>query len=175
MIDQREYCKQYRLNNKEKIRENKKRWRAANKDKIKEANRRFRDRHGEKLKKDKYQWVGENKDKRRIISRRHLLKKYNLTENDYDDMLEKQNYECLICHTKVDGLKEVLHIDHCHKTGKIRGLLCRCCNVAIGLIKEDITIAYAIIDYINNNKDQDNHGITENSPQRSVVSGREEG
>jgi Autographiviridae endonuclease VII len=58
-------------------------------------------------------------------------KKYNLTPEDYESLLKKQNFKCAIC---LQYGK--LCIDHDHATNKVRGLLCTRCNVAIGLLKE---------------------------------------
>jgi len=140
--------KEWRLRNKEKIKEDKRLWRLANKDKIKEIDKRFRAKHSAKLKTDKTSWVSKNREKYKRIGRKYNLKQYGLTEHDYDSILANQNYQCLTCKTPIEKLRGPLHVDHCHSTGKVRGLLCRSCNVAIGLIKEDVTIARAIISYI---------------------------
>jgi len=58
-------------------------------------------------------------------------------------MAEKQKNKCLICDSE-----EKLVIDHNHKTGKIRGLLCSNCNCAIGLLKDDSTILESAITYL---------------------------
>lgn len=52
-------------------------------------------------------------------------------------MLEAQNHRCAICGGERTGPGTRLHIDHCHKTGKVRGLLCSKCNTVIGLAGED--------------------------------------
>lgn len=67
-------------------------------------------------------------------ARRHyFLKKYNLTDDKIKEMSASQNHRCLICETKSDNL----FVDHCHKSGTVRGLLCSLCNSAIGLLKEN--------------------------------------
>ena len=70
-------------------------------------------------------------------SRRYKLKKkYNLTPEGYDVILKRQNGVCAICDgIGVDGRR--LHVDHCHETGKVRGLLCHDCNRGIGMFKDD--------------------------------------
>lgn len=62
--------------------------------------------------------------------RQHLKKKYGLTPEKYTDMFKKQDGVCGIC--KKEPLKFHLAVDHCHKTGDIRGLLCTKCNVSLG-------------------------------------------
>lgn len=74
-------------------------------------------------------------EKRKVNSRKlHLKKRYNLTVEELNEMKIQQSNKCLICE-----LSDVeLVIDHCHETGIIRGLLCRQCNSALGLFKENI-------------------------------------
>lgn len=74
------------------------------------------------------------------------LKSYGLTIAEYRAMVERQNGVCAICHgATVDRRKQRLEIDHDHTTGRVRGLLCSACNVAIGLLRErqDICVAAA--------------------------------
>lgn len=61
---------------------------------------------------------------------------YNLPEADYWELVDKQNSSCRLCKTHyADNFK--LHVDHCHTTGKVRGLLCTNCNRGIGHLKHD--------------------------------------
>ena len=88
---------------------------------------------------------------------RSLLKNFSITRNKYNKMLELQNNVCLICgkpetHINNNGKINLLSVDHCHKTGKIRGLLCRRCNLTLGAINEDIKILKAAIIYLEKNQ-----------------------
>jgi DNA-directed RNA polymerase subunit RPC12/RpoP len=65
------------------------------------------------------------------------LKKYGITEEDFNAMLEKQGYRCAICGSDNDGRE--LAIDHDHVTGEVRGLLCTKCNLGLGSFEDDIT------------------------------------
>ena len=65
---------------------------------------------------------------------------------DYERLLKEQNYKCLIC-----DKKKKLYVDHCHKTGKVRGLLCDLCNRGIGLFKEDVNSLSRAINFLNEN------------------------
>ena len=60
------------------------------------------------------------------------LKEHGLSQKDYANMIESQGGVCAICES-VDGHRR-LSVDHCHKTGRVRGLLCRTCNVGIGAL-----------------------------------------
>lgn len=63
------------------------------------------------------------------------LKKYGITEVDYQTLLAKQNGGCAICGSS--GERRRLDVDHCHITDKIRGLLCNNCNRGLGHLKDD--------------------------------------
>lgn len=85
-----------------------------------------------------------------ISSRRaHLKRKYNITLEEYNQMSESQDNKCKICgQENMDGRYEVLAVDHCHTTGKIRGLLCGNCNLALGNFKDDIQLLKNAIIYL---------------------------
>ncbi len=92
------------------------------------------------------QWKRTNVERARLIERRAQLKKlYNLTTEDYDRMRAAQNDACAIC---ARGCRRRLVIDHCHKTGRIRGLLCDACNKGIGLLRDDEPTLLAAIEYL---------------------------
>ncbi len=79
---------------------------------------------------------------------------YGLTAKDYKLLYENQNKVCCICkhpETAVsrNGKIKKLAIDHCHITGKVRGLLCFNCNTSLGFIKDDKNILERMIEYIN--------------------------
>ena len=57
-----------------------------------------------------------------------LLNKYGITEEQYDDLLRKQQYSCAVCNRSVTRFKIRLSVDHDHATGHVRGLLCTHCN-----------------------------------------------
>jgi hypothetical protein len=61
-----------------------------------------------------------------------LKTKYGITLDDYKKMLEDQNGLCLICGIDTPRGNKSWHVDHCHKTGKVRGLLCNYCNPRLG-------------------------------------------
>jgi|TARA_S200002703_G_scaffold53469_2_gene46232 hypothetical protein len=80
----------------------------------------------------------------------NLKKYFGITPCDYDEILKSQQGRCAICRnlpTKKD--KNVLHVDHDHKTGEIRGLLCSSCNVSLGNFKDDVELLKEAIRYLN--------------------------
>jgi len=80
----------------------------------------------------------------------HLKVLYNITLEDYNVMFTKQDGCCLGCKQHRSLFKRDLCVDHCHTTGKVRGLLCDSCNKALGLIKDDKNILLNLITYLNN-------------------------
>lgn len=77
---------------------------------------------------------------------RILRAKFGISLEDYDRLFKIQNYGCAIC----GGLNSdrALAVDHNHKTGQVRGLLCSRCNAAIGFLQEDTNRALKAIEYI---------------------------
>jgi hypothetical protein len=63
----------------------------------------------------------------------YLKKKYGITDETYGQMLERQKAHCAIC---AKGCRRRLAVDHCHVTGRVRGLLCASCNLGIGKFSE---------------------------------------
>jgi len=80
----------------------------------------------------------------------HLKRKYGLTFAEFDKMLTEQNNSCAICSTPVAGGKSNrFMVDHDHKTGRVRGLLCKSCNIALGEVKDDLTTLKNMINYLS--------------------------
>lgn len=80
---------------------------------------------------------------------RHLIRKYGVSLADYDAMLEAQGGKCAICHTTPDTQRYgVFHVDHCHSTGAVRGLLCRGCNHMLGVVGDDPAALRRAIEYL---------------------------
>ncbi|MFF0743586.1 endonuclease VII domain-containing protein [Streptomyces sp. NPDC004111] len=76
----------------------------------------------------------------------HLKRKYGITEAERDDMVASQAGVCTIC------LKApAVHVDHCHETGRVRGVLCFNCNAALGLLGDDPDALRRAIAYLEGN------------------------
>jgi hypothetical protein len=67
----------------------------------------------------------------------HLWQRYKITLADYDRMLSEQDNKCGICGKDYTINGRNLDVDHCHLTGKVRGLLCNPCNSAMGKVKDN--------------------------------------
>jgi hypothetical protein len=117
-------------------------WAAANREKRRAYLADWHARNPEKAKSYKQQtWaempLASKARKRAYNKKRHLERKYGMTQADWDAMYIAQGGVCAIC--KVPGRvgkHGKLAVDHCHATGRVRGLLCTPCNISIGILGE---------------------------------------
>ena len=93
----------------------------------------------EKMLKRQDIWRRANKEHRFNYQRgRSLLKNYRMTQIQYDAMALAQGNKCKICNSEKPGHNsKYFYVDHCHKTNKVRGLLCTHCNMAIGQFSDN--------------------------------------
>lgn len=101
------------------------------------------------------EWYQKNKEYSKQKHRNHkLLRAYNITIEDYDKLFEEQKGVCGVCkkpESSVDSRQQVvrrLAVDHCHSTGKVRGLLCQACNTTLGKVEERADILLAMVEYL---------------------------
>lgn len=83
---------------------------------------------------------------------RAQLKQYGITIEDYHAQLESQGNCCAICGVdrELNGKRQRFSVDHDHKTGKFRGLICNDCNLLIGKAKDEVGILEVAIEYLKN-------------------------
>lgn len=90
-----------------------------------------------------------NRDNKAQMFAWRLRTVYGITPEIYNQILESQNNACGIC-----GIDKPMglgwHVDHCHETGKVRGILCQKCNQALGLLNENINTMEKMIEYTKN-------------------------
>jgi hypothetical protein len=89
-------------------------------------------------------WSTYNPHKRKIIN---LRNKYGLTLTQFEEIKQQQNGKCMICNDILDNGSKT-HVDHCHKTGKVRGVLCVQCNHGLGKFKDSIKILQSAVIYL---------------------------
>jgi hypothetical protein len=92
------------------------------------------------------EWAESNPEKKKA----QRLRKYSLTPEQHAGMLDQQQGVCAICKTAPSGAKNFPMVDHCHTTGKVRGLLCANCNRGIGKFKDSPALLRAAIAYLLN-------------------------
>lgn len=110
-------------------------------------------------------WHQENRERRLVDQKKHYLnnkdasknkwlkKDFGITLEDYNQLLASQEGVCAIClrpetQKTIKGGPKALAVDHCHQSGKIRGLLCAACNQAIGLLGDDPLRAETLARYL---------------------------
>jgi len=143
------YAKEWNKKNPKLVAENARRTRLKNKDKIREGQKAWLAKNSEKHKKKSREWYHQNKDR---IRNNNLKKNFNISLEKYTNILKLQNNRCAIClGDNSDAKGKIFAVDHCHKTGKIRGLLCRGCNVGIGNLKDNPELLEKAAMYIRNN------------------------
>lgn len=107
----------------------------------------------EHFKKIQLKYLKNNPQKRKSSILKH---QFGITIEQYDMMIKMQNGLCAICEEletakHQNGIVKQLSVDHNHKSGKIRGLLCHRCNLSIGLLKEDRKIFINALKYLEKN------------------------
>lgn len=136
------YMKEYYLSNKEVIKER--------------SNKNYHNNRLERLEVQK-EWASNNKERTITYKRKWKLANiYGITEEDYQNKLIEQNHSCAICgskHSKNIKNKK-LYIDHDHKTGKFRGILCSNCNSGLGKFEDNAEFLNSAIQYLKQNNDK---------------------
>lgn len=93
------------------------------------------------------EWYKKSEKYRQIVRNSGLKARFGISLADYDEMLKAQNSVCAICKNR--DLNRNLHVDHCHKTGIIRGLLCKTCNYGLGNFKDNTEYLENAIEYLD--------------------------
>lgn len=82
------------------------------------------------------------------VAAKRLERKYGITKDDYDRMFREQGGKCAICDKPQSECRRALAVDHCHASGKVRGLLCDECNRALGYFYDDTNRIAKAIEYL---------------------------
>ena len=140
------YHKKWRKNNTDKVKKNTQKWYLKNKKKSNLLNKKWRNDNPNKEKERVKRWHKNNRDRIKIwvennpervkeIQHRSKLKRnYNLTVEEYKQLLQFQKNKCGVC-----GIILTMPcIDHDHQTGKIRGILCNSCNTGLGMLGDNL-------------------------------------
>lgn len=119
-------------------------WRKAYPEKEKEKQAKYYKKNATEAKEKMKEYKKVNKSRIKTLN----LKKYGLSQEQYEVMVELQNHSCKICKRHSSEFSKGLCVDHCHKSGKIRGLLCGPCNTGIGLLQDNPAIIIAAATYV---------------------------
>jgi hypothetical protein len=136
--------REYVLKNQKKVREQKREFYIKNADKIRAKTREWNEKNRERTRASAKRWADANKERRKLTD---IEWRYGISRDQYLKAVKRQGGRCAICGAKNSG-KRGLHIDHCHKTGLFRGLLCGNCNSAIGQFKENPSLLRNAIRYL---------------------------
>jgi len=123
-----------------------KEWYAANKARKLESTRTWAQNNPDRVKKSAQKYVKKNSRKLTLNSK---LRRYGITLEKYNLMIEGQKGMCAICNNVPDRLV----IDHNHATGEVRQLLCVSCNAALGQVKESENIVLSMLSYLRKHSD----------------------
>lgn len=169
----RSYNKEYRKTHKDEKRAESIRYRKAHDEEIKAKAKAYRLEHKEELiakraaNKDKRKaYMEENKERYKEYSKKYLeehkeeialkkravyyKKKFGITLEEFNKLVEEAGGKCSICEKFFDSTKRETSavVDHCHKTGKIRGVLCNNCNAALGALGDSVERLQIVYDYL---------------------------
>jgi hypothetical protein len=101
----------------------------------------------------KLAWLRMLPREERLAHKRNLKLQgmYGIDAEKWNEMFLQQNGCCKICNRHQTEFKNKLSVDHCHKTGKVRGLLCNDCNRGLGSFKDNTELIKIAINYLNEN------------------------
>lgn len=102
------------------------------------------------------EWERNNKDKRRKY---RLKGEYGITTDDFEYLLNKQNGKCAICGVSQCATGRRFAVDHCHKTGMVRGLLCQSCNTGLGKFKDNVNNLEQAVKYLMRKDNSDEYEV----------------
>ena len=128
-------------------------WNAQNRERSREISNRSkkkqREENPDKFAERNKNWRSKNVEKLRLYE---INRKFNISSEEYKELQRKQNGVCAICECPETAVRRgivlELAVDHCHDTGKVRGLLCSNCNTGIGKLKDSATLVRKAYEYL---------------------------
>jgi hypothetical protein len=145
-------CKTYYENNKERLLELNKQWKKENPEKAKANFRNYRRRNSKRLNIKAREDYKNNPEMAKKSKGRGLKSRHSITLEQFDQMRFDQDWCCKNCGVNESDLLEItgkgLAVDHNHKTGKIRGLLCILCNTLMGASRDNLYFLQNAINYL---------------------------
>lgn len=126
-------------------------WTSENREGRRAYARTYRDKNRDRLRLRWKVWAAADRAANPTKHReQHLVRFYGITQVQYDEMAATQNFQCKCCGKAAAEEKYgKLSVDHCHKTGKVRGLLCSKCNMIIGQSNDDPSLIRRWADYLS--------------------------
>jgi hypothetical protein len=122
-----------------------------NKRKYNEYDREYYLKNKERLKKQRNEQAKEYYLNHKEQRKEYVLQKlYNITLEQYNNMLKSQDNKCAVCKNDFEQNDKIC-IDHNHNTNQVRGLLCHNCNIILGMANDNKEILQNAINYLNIN------------------------
>jgi len=146
--DYPEYDKRYYEEHKEERRAYSRQWQRDNSERLREYKKQWSKNNPKKVEKYRKEWY---KDNSIYYKKWHIKNKYNLSYENWQMMWDNQDSKCAICKEPFTNPSSAF-VDHNHKTGNIRGLLCFKCNFAIGFLRDDPKLTAEVIEYLLGDK-----------------------
>jgi len=150
-----------------KQREYQRQWKVANPDKVREYGKRTRAKHPDRVRAYKHKWVAENRDRHLAYRRKWArmdrarnperqrdtdLARYGISAKEYQVRLDAQGGLCAICARPetyiMRGKLKRLAVDHDHATGRVRDLICHSCNTLLGMGRDNPTVLMWAANYL---------------------------
>lgn len=134
--------------NREGIRKKRNEWAEKNREKLRASYKKRR--QNPEFKAKKRAWMSQYAKRGKVIAReraRTLRRNYEMSVEDFDCLFLSQGMVCAICGTDAFNGRGP-HVDHNHKTGVVRGILCHDCNMAVGFVKDDPKRAMAVAKFL---------------------------
>jgi len=133
-----------------KKRDGMKRWRAENPEASKARTKKNHIKHRDEIIARVTGWVKANPERTATTQRKcHLMQKYGITPDEWSAIFASQGRRCAICRTpNPHGKRKSWDTDHCHSTGKVRGILCHPCNMMIGGAKDNPETLRLAVNYL---------------------------
>jgi len=124
-------------------------WYQAHKEQRREYVKNYRLKNREKFREYYRMYIRNHKE---YVKNEVLKVRYGLTIEDFNNLLKKQDYKCAICGEPLDlSSRFKVHIEHNHKTGKVRGIVCNKCNQGLGGFRDNIEYLQKAIEYLKRN------------------------
>ena len=120
-----------------------KKWRVEHPEEVLACSKKWRAEHLEECRADGKKYRAEHQKEKRAY---RLMHEYGMTIEEYDNLFTAQNGVCAICGLPQSSKR--LFVDHSHETGKLRGLLCRRCNIVLGIMEDSTQLLIKAVDYL---------------------------
>lgn len=114
--------------------------------------------HRNRLRRERYANDAEHREKLKAAVRaedparkrdNRMRRQFGIGAAEFDAIVTRQGGGCAICRARVgDSAGRRLHVDHCHKTGAVRGILCSACNLGLGKFRDDPELLQRAVDYL---------------------------